>query len=229
MPKGQDVSRLVEATILTGKSNSRALREVEQMGNGAEYTREGRNNGLMGEKRISLRKEFAAASEEACRWEGWKTCLKPAYEPILLVQKPFEETIAKNVMKHGVGALHTDATRSPRGGHPANLLIDELLAGGVDPEGHFPMMKAPKASQSERPSYIDENGKIVRHPSVKPQSVTDWCVRLIAPPGEKVLDMFAGTGTTGVAAINNGNEAILIENHEPYFPLIQMKLEGAMK
>jgi len=46
-------------------------------------------------------------------WEGWGTALKPAYEPIILVRKPLEKklTIAKNVLKHGVGGINIDASR----------------------------------------------------------------------------------------------------------------------
>jgi len=47
------------------------------------------------------------------QWEGWGTALKPAYEPIILVRKPLEKklSVAKNVMKHGVGAINIDASR----------------------------------------------------------------------------------------------------------------------
>ena len=46
-------------------------------------------------------------------WEGWGTALKPAYEPIIMVRKPIEKklTIAKNVLKHGVGGINIDASR----------------------------------------------------------------------------------------------------------------------
>ena len=46
-------------------------------------------------------------------WEGWGTALKPAYEPIIMVRRPIEKklTIAKNVLKHGVGGINIDACR----------------------------------------------------------------------------------------------------------------------
>lgn len=52
-----------------------------------------------------------AGSDEAARWEGWGTQLKPAYEPILVCRKPIKGTFAKNVMAHGVGGMHIDACR----------------------------------------------------------------------------------------------------------------------
>ena len=41
-------------------------------------------------------------------------------------------------------------------------------------------------------------------------------MRLICPPGGTVLDPFAGTGTTGEAAILEGMSAVLIEKNEDY-------------
>jgi site-specific DNA-methyltransferase (adenine-specific) len=50
-----------------------------------------------------------------------------------------------------------------------------------------------------------------RHPTVKPIDLMRWLVRLIVPPGGIVLDPFAGSGTTGEAAMLEGCDAILIE------------------
>jgi len=50
-----------------------------------------------------------------------------------------------------------------------------------------------------------------RHPTVKPVALMRWLVRLITPPGGTVLDPFAGSGTTGEAAMLEGRDALLIE------------------
>ena len=55
----------------------------------------------------------APATELARQWDGWHTGLKPAWEPIVLVQKPLDGTIIANVETWGVGALNIDATRLP--------------------------------------------------------------------------------------------------------------------
>jgi DNA modification methylase len=52
-------------------------------------------------------------SPEAKQWEGWKTALKPAHEPIVMARKPFKGSTIDNVLTHGVGALNIDATRVP--------------------------------------------------------------------------------------------------------------------
>lgn len=62
----------------------------------------------------AMRPEFKgkATSPEAKQWDGWGTALKPANEPICLARKPLsEKTVAKNVLKHGVGGLNIDASR----------------------------------------------------------------------------------------------------------------------
>ena len=50
-------------------------------------------------------------SPMAQQWEGWKTALKPAHEPICMARKPFKGSTIDNVLAHGVGALNIDATR----------------------------------------------------------------------------------------------------------------------
>lgn len=49
--------------------------------------------------------------EEAKKWEGWNTQIKPAYEPIIMARKPLDGTVVNNVLKHGVGGLNIDACR----------------------------------------------------------------------------------------------------------------------
>jgi DNA modification methylase len=44
-------------------------------------------------------------------WDGYGTGLKPAWEPIILAQKPFKGTYASNVLNQGVGALNIDSCR----------------------------------------------------------------------------------------------------------------------
>lgn len=53
-------------------------------------------------------------TDEAIRWSGWGTALKPATEFWTLARKPIsEKTIAANVIEHGTGGLNIDASRIP--------------------------------------------------------------------------------------------------------------------
>jgi site-specific DNA-methyltransferase (adenine-specific) len=55
-----------------------------------------------------------------------------------------------------------------------------------------------------------------RHPTVKPIDLMRSLARHVTPPGGTVLDAFAGTGTTGVAARIEGFNALLIEGNDKY-------------
>lgn len=55
-----------------------------------------------------------------------------------------------------------------------------------------------------------------KHPTVKPVDLMQWLVRLVTPTGGTVLDLFAGTGTTGEAAYREGMRAVLIEREPEY-------------
>tara|TARA_Y100001973_G_scaffold10910_1_gene14791 strand:- start:1871 stop:3088 length:1218 start_codon:yes stop_codon:yes gene_type:complete len=55
------------------------------------------------------------ATEQAKKYQGFGTALKPAYEPIILIRKPLEGTIADNVLNHGVGGLNIDDCRNGQG------------------------------------------------------------------------------------------------------------------
>jgi len=65
-----------------------------------------------------------------------------------------------------------------------------------------------KASKTER------NGS--KHPTVKPLALMRYLCRLITPKNGIVLDPFAGSGTTGQAALDEGFQSILIEREKEY-------------
>lgn len=45
------------------------------------------------------------------KWEGWGTALKPAHEPIVMARKPFNTSVAENVLTHGTGGINIDECR----------------------------------------------------------------------------------------------------------------------
>lgn len=66
-----------------------------------------------------------------------------------------------------------------------------------------------------------------KHPTVKPTDLMRWLVRLVTPPGGVVLDPFAGSGSTGVACIAEGFDAILIEREAEYVADIRRRIAWA--
>ena len=81
-----------------------------------------------------------------------------------------------------------------------------------------------KAPGTERPTADG-----IAHPTVKPLELMRWLIRLVTPPGGVVLDPFAGSGTTGEAAIHEHKRAILIEREPSYLPLIVARLSKPME
>lgn len=100
-------------------------------------------------------------TEDAARWQGWGTAMKPAFEPVVVARKPLIGTVAANVLEHGTGALNIDACRIPTtevrvqgsqastgatgfggkreggkvystGRWPANVILDEDAAAELD-------------------------------------------------------------------------------------------------
>lgn len=67
------------------------------------------------------------------------------------------------------------------------------------------------------------------HPTIKPVQIMEWLVERLTEPGDVVLDPFAGSGTTGIAALNKGRNCILIELDEDgsYEPIIRGRLRAA--
>jgi site-specific DNA-methyltransferase (adenine-specific) len=50
-------------------------------------------------------------TDDASRWTGWGTALKPAHEPIVVARRPLSGTVAATVLEHGTGALNIDGCR----------------------------------------------------------------------------------------------------------------------
>jgi DNA modification methylase len=57
--------------------------------------------------------ESFSSTDQAKKWDGWGSALKPANEPIVLARKPLEKglSIAENVLKWGTGAINIDGCR----------------------------------------------------------------------------------------------------------------------
>lgn len=64
-----------------------------------------------------------------------------------------------------------------------------------------------------------------KHPTVKPVDLMAYLLRLVTPPGGTTLDLFAGSGTTGMAAMREGFRAILIEREAEYVADIKRRIQ----
>jgi len=67
-----------------------------------------------------------------------------------------------------------------------------------------------------------------QHPNEKPVSLVRRFIRAHTLPGDLILDPFAGSGTTGVAAIAEGRRAILIEKDPAHAATCRRRVAEAM-
>ncbi len=65
------------------------------------------------------------------------------------------------------------------------------------------------------------------HPTVKPLALMRWLVRLVAKPGELVLDPFAGSGTTLMAAKLEGMQYAGCEQDAGHAAVARLRIEAA--
>lgn len=66
------------------------------------------------------------------------------------------------------------------------------------------------------------------HPTVKPVALMRWLVRLVTPPGGVVLDPFMGSGTTGVAVMQEGRRFVGIEQSAEYMEIARCRVAHAV-
>ena len=64
------------------------------------------------------------STDLAKKYAGYGTCLKPAYEPIIVARKPFKGTVADNVINYGVGGLNIDECRVGEAGGVKKINIE---------------------------------------------------------------------------------------------------------
>lgn len=67
------------------------------------------------------------------------------------------------------------------------------------------------------------------HPTVKPEGIMRWLVKLVTPAGGLVLDPFTGSGSTGKAAILERRRFAGIELTPEYVPIAQSRIIAAVK
>src|SRR5690606_38865421 len=89
----------------------------------------------------------------------------------------------------------------------------------LEPKNHM-RVNAPRKSEEEKYATKHANN----HPTVKPADLMAWLVRLITPPGGTVLDPFAGSGSTLVAAKREGFSYVGIEQEAEYVEIARARV-----
>jgi site-specific DNA-methyltransferase (adenine-specific) len=93
------------------------------------------------------------------------------------------------------------------------------------------LVGAEKAARGKTPTdvrwhtIVSPTGKEkTGYPTQKPLGILERIVRVHSNPGDTVLDFFAGSGTTGVAAQRNGRHYILIDQNPEAIALMTRRL-----
>ena len=123
---------------------------------------------------VSKAIEKKHGADAAAQWEGWGTCLKPAWEPIIVARKPLDGTVANNVLKWGVGALNIDACRVPTS--------DELS------------MHGDSQWRDEKSAQVYGSYKPAKRGQTNGQSLGRFPANLVHDGSQMVLDLFPDTG-----------------------------------
>ena len=93
------------------------------------------NYGGGGQIHVGTKDSETSITAEAEVWDGWGTALKPAHEPIVLARKPFDGTVANNVLTHGVGGINIDGCRVGSEGGTAKGTFPNQQSTGIYGDG----------------------------------------------------------------------------------------------
>ena len=92
------------------------------------------------------------------------------------------------------------------------------------------LVSADKVKRGKTPTdcwwntIVSPNGKEkTGYPTQKPLAILNRIIKVHSNPGETVLDYFAGSGTTGIAAINNGRNAILRDKNPAAIKIMEKR------
>jgi len=84
--------------------------------------------------------------------------------------------------------------------------------------------QGPQPKQTPRITQRNRN----HHPTVKPVALMRYLCRLITPPDGVILDPFAGSGSTGVAAVQEGFGFVGIDKDAEYCDIARARIAHAL-
>ncbi len=97
-----------------------------------------------------------------------------------------------------------------------------------DPEA-LPFFYTGKITPTGRKEGLEDTDLVNKHPTQKTRKLMSHLVRLVTPPGGRVLDPFAGSGSTIVAALDEGMSGVGIERDPEFHKIASARVEGLLK
>jgi len=102
----------------------------------------------------------------------------------------------------------------------------ERNAGLEEFEKKIDCDRNPKLDSANVPMNRSNNPKVNSHPTIKPLSLMRYLCNLTkTPTGGIILDPFAGSGSTLIAAIQTGRDYIGIEKEEEYIKIAEARIK----
>jgi DNA modification methylase len=151
-------------------------------------------------------------SVKPCVWVGNDDCYRNQ-EAVL-----WEESFRNAQVRMLARAQNDNSLQyKPSGVHFRNLRTTEAAEkrGGVTPFNVLPI------SNTNSSNSAGSHG----HGAGTPLKLADWWTRYICPPGGTVCDPFTGSGTMGIAALQNGCSFIGCERMPNYFEIARQRIE----
>ena len=149
-----------------------------------------------------------------CVWLGSDVCYRDQ-ESVL-----WEETFENAKLRSQARARNKNSLRyTTSKAHFRDIRVSKAAEerGGVTPYNILPI------SASNSVTSAGAYG----HGAGTPLRVADWWTRYICPSGGTILDMFAGSGTMGIAAMQNKCKFIGIEKMAKYAELAHRRIGEA--
>lgn len=218
MPKSRDVSLDIDKELGV---ESKVIGEYNYV---QGYKKGGADSYSPTDKKLKCE----AISELGQQYKGAGLGIKPAYEPIILIQKPTPKgvTVAQNIIKTGTGALNLEETRIPyqkgegkvgHNPHPKGRVTANILRVEEHEDGYDKFFLVPKVRQKAQ----DFN----THPTLKPVELMQHLIKLISFENQIVLDPFMGSGSTGVASLELKRQFRGFELEKEYFQIAKKRFQ----
>jgi site-specific DNA-methyltransferase (adenine-specific) len=220
MPKNRDVALDIDKELgvkskVVGKYN---------------YVQGYKKNGAENYYTENEKLKYEPVSDLAQQYKGAGLGLKPAYEPIILIQKPIEKglNVAQNVIKYGTGVLNLEKTRIPyqkgegkvgHNPHPIGRVSANILRAEEFNDGYDKFFTVPKVRQQAD----DFN----HHPTLKPVDLMHHLVNLLSFENQVILDPFMGSASTGVATLKLKRKFIGFELEPDFYKIAEKRLDTA--
>jgi site-specific DNA-methyltransferase (adenine-specific) len=203
----------------------------------------------------TTRNQWDCALPLSALWAAYRRVLAPGASIVLTAQSPFDKLLACSnlswlrhewvwVKEQGTG--HLNANRAPLKQHEVVLVFcargptyspqmapgrsytrtaSRRLSGNYGYYVERDRAKGPQRYPTTVLTFAHDHPRL--HPTQKPVALFAYLMRTYSAPGALVLDNCAGSGTTAVAAIEEGRHYLLIEKEQQYARLCAQRIAAA--